>query len=447
MSTTRALPLVAALLAALPGCGPSRAGDNPPAPSVGPIAAVRPEPAAAQAEDDVLAGGTVTTPQALAIAHRHHPTHALFAANRRAVAAHVLQAQAWDNPEGEIELGRATTNDGERRGVGRLSVRQRIPWPGKRSARTNAAQAEGAVAESEARNVELELAGEVTAAVIDIAIDHQALAQARAAQAIAREVLGVVERRLAAGEATKADALRARVESLQADQAAMAFQSDLAASRASLNALCGGVLPEVFTAAVALDNLPVTSLEAAHATAENQHPQFLRLQAILRLRQCEVERERAAAYPDVTLGAFSGRETDSRAVGLTLGMDIPLWNRNQGGIESAFAEIARTQADLAVQQAKVFREVDGAWRDYEKARILAERYAGELRPVSKEALRLALGSYQAGETSLLDLLDARRTAQGVESALLDAVRQAHAARIRLDLATGSFAELSAGTTP
>ena len=122
-------------------------------------------------------------------------------------------------------------------------------------------------------------------------------------------------------------------------------------------------------------------------------------------------------------------------------------NAHAFGIDAASADVERAQADLTVLRAKVLREVDAAWRDYEKARMQVERYAKDLRPVAQDALRLALGSYQAGETALLDLLDARRTAQGIESSLLDAIRQAHAARVRLDLATGSIADTSTGTTP
>ena len=61
-----------------------------------------------------------------------------------------------------------------------------------------------------------------------------------------------------------------------------------------------------------------------------------------------------------------------------------------------------------------------------------------------------MSAYQTGETSALDVLDARRTAQAIETGFIDALRQAHAARVRLDLATGTLVPTSrtpAGTTP
>jgi cobalt-zinc-cadmium efflux system outer membrane protein len=451
MSTARVLPLVAALLAVLPACGPSRPTDTAAAtaPAHAAAAAVpAPAPPAAPPPVETIApGSALTIPQLLALAQRHNPTRAVFDANRRAAAAHVTQARAWDNPETEIDLGRARTTEGDHLTIGGVSIRQRIPWPGKRSARINAAQAEHEVTESETRSLQLDLAGEVMATALDLALDQQALDQSQAGLTNARQILGIVEKRLSAGEATKADLLRARVDVLQAEQSSAALVSDLAAARASLNALCGGVLPEGITIQVALDHLPATEREQAVATAQAKHPEFQRLLALLRQRQSEVARERSAAYPDLTIGVTGAKDTDSRSLGVSLGIDVPLWNQNQGGIESARAEVDRAQAELAVQRAKVLREVDAAWRAYDQARTQTQRYTREIRPAAQDALRLALSSYQAGESSLLDLLDARRTAQGVESAVLDAVRQVHAARVRLDLVTGSIADTLAGTTP
>lgn len=459
MSTAfRALPIVAALLAALPGCGPSRTASDGTDQSVTPPPAteqaIAPTVAPVAPEEVVAPGATLTLAQLWAIAERHNPSRAVFAANRRAAAAQAAQAGAWDNPELEVELGSAKTTDGERLGIGSLSVHQRIPWPGKRSARVDAALAGSAVTDNESRSLLLELAGEVTANAIDLAIDQHGLDQARAIQTIANDVAALVEKRLNAGEATKSDVLRARVDSLQADQEVAGLTSDLAAARASLNALCGGVLPDTFSVALALDQLPAIDRAQTLAAAESQHPELARLQATLRQHQLEVDRENAAAYPDVTVGVFGGKETDSRNLGVSVGIDVPLWNRNQGGIEGAHAEVDRTQAELVVQRAKLRREVDQAWRDYEKARSLVDRYRNDIRATAQEALRLAINAYQAGETSALDVLDARRTAQAIETAFIDALRQAHAARVRLDLATGALipattqtSRLPAGTTP
>ncbi len=454
----RALPIVAALLAALPGCGPSRpASDGAGQPTTPPAASAPPiTPAVTSAPpvDVIPPGAALTLAQLWTIAERRNPSRAVFAANRRAAAAQAAQAGAWDNPELEVELGSAKTTDGERLGIGSLSVHQRIPWPGKRSSRVDAALAGSAVTDSESRSLLLELAGEVTATAIDLAIDQHGLDQARAIQTIASEGAALVEKRLNAGEATKSDVLRARVDSLQADQVVAALASDLAAARASLNALCGGVLPDTFSVTLVLDQFPAIDREQTLAVAESQHPGLARLQATLRQHQLEVDRENAAAYPDVTVGVFGGKETDSRNVGVSLGIDLPLWNRNQGGIEGAHADVERAQAELTVQRAKLRREVEQAWRDYEKARALVERYRNDIRATAQEALRLAINAYQAGETSALDVLDARRTAQAIETAFIDALRQAHAARVRLDLATGALipatthtSRIPAGTTP
>ncbi len=445
-SPLHALPIVAALLVALSGCDAPRATvaaggiGAPPLPPAAAPGTSAPAPAPPPAFAD---GATLTVAQVVALALSHDPRAALNRANQRLALAHVTEARAWNDPEAEIELGRATTRDAEVRAVGRVSIRQRMEWPGKRSARIDAAEAGGAVAESTRLLARLAVAGEACATALDVAVDQQGLAQTRAGQALAQEVVAAVERRVAAGEAGRAELLRAKVDALQAEQTVVGVADDLNAARALLVSICGDGLPTAYAIAPLTDrDLPPT-LEDALMTAAQHHPDVLRLDTLLRQQQREVERERAAAYPDLTVGVFAGRESDSRILGMSLGIAVPVWNRNRGEIAVAEAEHERLAAELGVKTLNLRREVEAAWRAHDRAGAQAARAAGTVRPASQEALRLALGSYQAGETSLLDLLDARRTAQAIDAASLDAQRQAHATRLRLVLAIGTLP----GTAP
>ncbi|MBA2479964.1 MAG: TolC family protein, partial [Planctomycetes bacterium] len=170
--------------------------------------------------------------------------------------------------------------------------------------------------------------------------------------------------------------------------------------------------------------------------AQQQNPRLRRLDAVVQQRRQEVLREQAAADPDITVGAFTSREADSRAVGLTVGVEVPLWNRNQGGIAGARAQLDRDQAERAQQTQALAAEVQAAWYEYDGTSRRAKSFAESLSPSAHEALELALHSYEAGETGLLDVLDARRTAQAVERERLESVKAAQLARIRLDRSIG-----------
>ena len=375
-----------------------------------------------------------------AFAHDRTPTRALQEANRRLAQALVLQARAWSNPELDVEGARARTTAGDAVSVGRVGLSQRLEWPTKRSSRIEAAQAGETVSEREQRAVLADLDSDVRDAAVEVAVTLRSIDQSRGIAIIARQIATSVERRTEVGEANRSDQLRAEVDALQAEQEVASRERSLGASRAALDALCGGGLAEGFTVDTDLAVLPAISLERALLESTERNPNLHRLAAVVTQRQAEVRREERAAVPDLTAGVFAGREADSRGVGVTLGVAIPLWNRNQGGIEIAKAALAHDEVERKATILRVRQETRIAWYAYDGARDRAQRFAAAMLPRANEALRLALNSYQAGETSLIDLLDARRTAQGVERSHLDALHDAQTAKTRLDRIIGTAVE-------
>ena len=423
------------------------------APSGAPLSTTPPSlriaPLASAIDEPLAEGATFSLDQLIAIAKRSSSNPLLFAANQRAAQAQITQARAWANPELEVEGARARTTDNETVGVGRIALRQRFELPSKRSSRIAAAEAGIAVIHTEARLLDLDLVTDVRMTAYEVVLAQLAVEQGKAVLDVTHLVADIVNKRVSVGEASRSDALRVQVEALQVDQEQENREQENVASRAALNTLCGGMLPRHYSVDLTVDALPILTLDDAITLTRQGHPDITRLLAIAAQHRSEISREQSAALPDVSVGVLGGRETDSRDVGVSLAIDVPLWNRNQGGIEAARADVARTQADLAATTVRLQREVQAAWFEYERARITAERYVKALSPAAAESLRFALSTYQSGETGLLDILDARRTAQGVDDARLDALRQAQVARARLERAMGvtSLTGSQSSTTP
>lgn len=95
----------------------------------------------------------------------------------------------------------------------------------------------------------------------------------------------------------------------------------------------------------------------------------------LQTSQLNYRLQKALAVPDLHVGATYDKQGSyiNNFVGLTLGIDLPLWNRNQGNIKSASLQVNATQQQLLQQQSIAQTEVLNAWQ---QILALEKRYKG-----------------------------------------------------------------------
>lgn len=434
------------VLLAMSGCGTAdRSGSHPTfaSPSAAVPAVVKPAistpapatPASAPLPD----ASTCTVAQVVAIAREHTPTRAVLDANRAAAKAAVLQAQAIANPEVELEGGQGRPRNGDStESIGRITLRQRLELPGKRSSRVSAAEAGMTVAEQDALALSIDLEAMVREAIANDASATMASTQALKAVELATQIAETVQHRVAAGEGDRGDALRAELDRRQASISADQRQQAAVAARRALQAVCGGGLPDTFTITDAWEGSWNPTRDEVLVAMEH-HPRLERQRALRALRFAEVRREEASGRPDVTVGAFAGRATDATEVGLTVAVDLPVWSRNQGGIAAAQADLQRSDAEAEADRRALRQSIDSAWATFQAAMSRRDRLIAEVEPMTAELLKLRLNAYATGDIGLLDVLDARRTSQTIADDLLASRAEVARARIQLLVALGRFA--------
>ncbi len=377
--------------------------------------------------------------QTLAIAFQNNPEFEIFEAHLKAARAEVVRALAYPNPEVEASLGLATSRDEKGKSGPEFGLRlaQPLESPLKRRTRRAAAEALEVIDEREHEVFELTLRAETTQAFFSILYYARTAQLAEESKRIADEIRAVVENRIESGEAPELDRIKARVETLKAARSAQAAQRSLASSRAVLNALCGGTLPSDFQLADSLDEPSKTyDFEEALKFARESHPALALLAAEIEGQHAVIAREKAAWRPDPKPGIQLGRGFGEDTAALSLGIEIPIGNRNQGGISSAQANLERLEAEHAKKQIEIARDVQTAIQHMESAREQVAAFEGGLRAGASEALRIETVLYEQGETNFLQLLDARRTAQETESEYLQAVFDLKIAQAELERATG-----------
>lgn len=134
--------------------------------------------------------------------------------------------------------------------------------------------------------------------------------------------------------------------------------------------------------------------------------------AVLDVRRTglEVERARAEAVPNITVGGGYGHDFAENLQGAMLSLEtsLPLWDRKQGRIHEAEAHWVGAQAAQRSTAARLSRETAAAMARYQTARDQVERLARVVVPRLKESVDLLLKGYQAGaaQTTFADVLSA-----------------------------------------
>lgn len=121
-----------------------------------------------------------------------------------------------------------------------------------------------------------------------------------------------------------------------------------------------------------------------------------------------VERARAEAVPNVTVGGGYTLENLERTAGGMVSVEtpLPLWDKKQGMIRAAQGRAARAQAAVRSAETKLQRETADAWGRYHAARQNVERLGSEVLPRLEKRRQLLRQAYQAGaaQVSFSDIL-------------------------------------------
>jgi cobalt-zinc-cadmium efflux system outer membrane protein len=379
-------------------------------------------------------------------AKRRHPTAQAVAAARRAAEARAAQAGVWANPEVELSYGRARPRiadlDVDRPYGARVS--QRVEWWGKRSARVAVAAAQVAVAEAESAAALLDLEVEVRLAAIALATAQVVAEQTSVQASLAQELTDVVEKRQALGDINRGEAARIRLEATTARLRHDAAVRSVALYLSVLRAWCSDVVVDGLTISDALSD-PQAGADGRISPASTAHPRIRAALEAERAAEAQTRAARQSRIPDVTIGVFGGREYDKDTVAVTLGFEVPLWDRNSARIAEAEAERAQLAGERAIAVLALERERITALGDLTSSAVEVIALRDQAIPVAEEALRLRTTAFQGGDASLADVLDARRAALAVQSDLLDARRRHAEAQVRLLAATGPVTGTTSGS--
>ena len=215
------------------------------------------------------------------------------------------------------------------------------------------------------------------------------------------------------GEGNHTDVLLLGIEARRVELALQNVQTLLKGSRRQLAAQVG--IPEMEIGQV-VGNLklapPAFDEQALRDFLSTQNVQLLFSQVDIGRRQILLRRAQVEPFPNIDTGlGYQYALTPYHNQGLVyLAAPLPLWNRNQGNIRAATANVSEAeQSMLVVRNGLINRGTDALAR-YNVTREIAIQYEREILPKANEALKLALDGYRKGEFDFARFLQAQRVA-------------------------------------
>jgi cobalt-zinc-cadmium efflux system outer membrane protein len=121
---------------------------------------------------------------------------------------------------------------------------------------------------------------------------------------------------------------------------------------------------------------------------------------------------------EVTSGAKAGWESFAQA-----GVQLPLWNHNQGNIQTAASLVDRAHKDVERTRLWTRNQAEPLAQEYQTARFTAERYRTEMLPRARRAYQLQVTKYQQMALEYPSVLSAQRMLFTLQLGYTEALNQ------------------------
>jgi cobalt-zinc-cadmium efflux system outer membrane protein len=362
-------------------------------------------------------GALMTLDQFEKIAHESNPTMRQAEAEIRAANARKQQAGLYPNPTvgytaDEIRGGSV---GGGKQG---FFMEQTIVTGGKLRLSRSVFGSEANIAAIEAEEQRIRVSSAVKMAFLRVLAAQELLDARRDLAKIAQDAAETQTRLENTGQADESEVLESEIEAQRMRMAAHMQENTLREEWRSLTAVVGRPDMPVATVAGDLDkNWPDLNEEQAVDTIAGHSPAVRIAEATATRAQALLARASREAVPDLQLRA--GMEYNNELLGSVpfakgwegiaqVGVQLPIFNRNQGEVAAARADIERAQQEKLRIALTLRERAASAVDQYANARLMAVEYRDAMLPRAKKAYALRVEKYGQMLASYPRVLEAQR---------------------------------------
>ena len=290
----------------------------------------------------------------------------------------------------------------------------------------------------------------VTQSYYGLVVAQRKYATAQRAAAEAARFLDIGQKLETGGEVAHADVIKARIQAQQQQRDLQEAQLDMERTRLDLAVLLFADFNLDFTV---VDDLqtpePLPTFAEAEAAGKKNNPELRAALAGYEVANHEVTAAWGGLLPSLSMDYFYGIDSNKfalRADGIrnlgystvaTLQIPVFSWGSDRSKLKQA--ELRRDQAHVELTYAQ--RQLLGHLRQYyseaETSRSEMESLASSAE-LAAESMRLTTLRYQAGESTVLEVVDAQNTLTQARNAYDDGQSRYRVAVANLQTLTGNF---------
>ncbi len=362
--------------------------------------------------DKALPPAQLALPGLIELARQHQPSLSIAQAKVETARGQMIQAGLYPNPTISLDWDTIGTRGSPAGEPGALIAQEFVTAHKLKIARA-AGEAGVQAADWDATTRWYEVVTRVRIAYIDLLAAERGQQTAVKILEVAEKSRDAANKRWKGGLADKTDLLRAETELEQARVQVAKAKLRITASRQLLAAAVGvpqlpGVVVGSLEQAAPMFGWSGLPEQVLTQSSEVQSAQARVLQMEQRMRREEVER-----IPNVLTEFRPYYSTPDRnaQVEVIVGAKIPLFNRNQGNILAAQAQLVQARADVHHVELTLMERLTDAFRRYQLAQEQVAAYRDRIIPKATETVELVQKGYTLGEAkySLTVLLLTQQT--------------------------------------
>lgn len=428
--------------------------------------AQQPNQLTAAAADNAAAPLTLTLQDALARARVNQPQYRSALTDYGIARQNTVQSRAGLLPNvsytgqylytqgNGTSTGRYIGANGVHEYVSEGNVHQSLSLQG--AAEYRRARAEEALARARSEIAARGLVVTVTQAYYGFVVAERKYATAQRAAGEASHFFDITQKLERGGEVARSDSIKAELQSRQEQRALQDAELEMERSRLELAVLVFPNFNENFAAVDDLENVEtLPSFQEVETQAGENNPQLRAALAAMKAANQEVAVAWNSFLPSLSMDyfygidanhyasksfdPFTGQQSKNLGYAATATLDLPLWNWGASRSKVKAADLQRDQAsvELSFAQRKAAADLKMLYREAVTSRSELEslRQSADL---AAESLRLTTLRYQAGEATVLEVVDAQNTLTLSQNALGDGQQRFRVAVANLQTLTGTF---------
>ncbi len=235
------------------------------------------------------------------------------------------------------------------------------------------------------------------------------------------------------GQADRPDILQAEVEQQQANVSFRVAQQSLESSWRILAVVVGKPGLPLSHLEGNLEEVPDLSFDEWLSTTLRESPEVKLAQQAVDRAEASLVQARKAPIPDLQLTGiltqnYEPLDTTRMPTGLMggaqIGIQLPIFDRNQGNIAAARGEIESAKQELARVKLELERNLAAIFRDYDSSRVTVQQYKAEMLPRAEQAYNMYRTNYQKMAAAYPQVLISQRTLFQLEVDYIQALQNA-----------------------